>query len=483
MEPEIHVRLLVMKLISGDISGDERVRFDEMIVDESREEEFSEVLVGLYERERNGLGREEESEDPAWEIMLQSILKRSSVVEMDAANSVKVDSEIKGGSVVEMDPEISNAEKGILGKGEMHSDADGSLTESDRRLSDTDKTLSETDRSLSEKVVLLKDRKLSDTLVRKMPLRKFSWAIPVAASVAVLLGLTVYFGFFYKNHSVVAPDKNIALMHDVAPGGNRATLTLGNGATMILDSESIGNLAHQGNTVISKTDSGRLAYIVENNKPTEKSTIEENTLTTPRGGQYQLQLPDGTNVWLNSASSITYPTAFSGKQRFVKVTGEVYFEVVHNSNMPFVVKVGNNVITDVGTSFNINAFPDEGSITTTLITGSIKIFKGTKTNLLVPGQQEITSVEGESVTIKNNVDIDKVIAWRNGKMALTDVSVKQLMNEISRWYDVDIEYAGTVPDKNFYGSIRRDVPLSTVLNALKAYGVETKVEGKKIIVQ
>ncbi|HSZ31777.1 MAG TPA: FecR domain-containing protein, partial [Puia sp.] len=275
-------------------------------------------------------------------------------------------------------------------------------------------------------------------------------------------------------------EKDITLVQDVAPGGNRATLTLGNGATMILDSESVGILTQQGNTSISKTDSGQLSYTVEKGKPI---TIEENILTTPRGGQYQLVLPDGTKVWLNSASSITYPTAFSGNQRFVKTTGEVYFEVVHNASMPFVVKVGNTVITDLGTSFNINAYKEEGSITTTLLQGSIKIFVGSKTDILFSGQQEMTSVEGKSVTIKNNVDIDKVMAWKNGKLSFADVSVRQLMTEISRWYDVDIEYSGSVPNKQFYGSIRRDVPLSTVLNAIRSYGVETKIEGKKIIVR
>ncbi len=334
----------------------------------------------------------------------------------------------------------------------------------------------------TEKTVLLNERTLPDTLVKKMPIRRFSWA--AASSVVVLSGLALYFGFFHYIKNEKAAEKNIAVVNDIAPGANRATLTLGNGATIILDSEAVGALAHQGNTKISIAESGHLAYVVENNNSSEKpAPIEENILTTPRGGHYQLDLSDGTKVWLNSESSIIYPSAFSGKQRFVKVTGEVYFEVVHNPNMPFVVKVGNDVVTELGTSFNINAYKEEGAITTTPIQGSIKIFIGSKTNLLFPGQQEITSVEGESVKIKNNVNFDKVMAWRNGKISLTGVSVRELMTEISRWYDVDIEYSGSVPDKQLHGTIRRDLPLSKVLNALRAYGVETKIEGKKIIVQ
>ena len=217
--------------------------------------------------------------------------------------------------------------------------------------------------------------------------QKIWFRAAAAASIIALLGLTAYFGFFNKKHSGLDSAKNKALVHDIAAGSNKATLTLGNGATMILDSEAIGTLAQQGSTKISKTDSGQLAYTIEkSNRSSDKSVtdkqarIEENVLTTPRGGQYQLVLPDGTKVWLNAASSITYPTAFSGTQRFVKITGEVYFEVVHNAKMPFVVKVLNNVITDLGTSFNVNAYADEGSITTTLINGSVKIYKGTFKN-------------------------------------------------------------------------------------------------------
>ncbi len=415
-------RTLLLKIISGEISGEDKALFYDIILDDRMEEECKNVIKELGEGCAEFYSRFE-FKQVEWESIKQRILK--------------------GGSV-EVEPVISN----------------------------------------TGKVVLQTDRMLPDTHVKIMPVRRLNWIVKVAASVVVLLGLTLYFRFLNKSKTEKSVEKNLALVHDVAPGGNRATLTLGNGATMVLDSEAIGALAQQGNTRISKADSGRLAYAVENNKPNEKlGIIEENILTTPRGGQYQLDLPDGTKVWLNSASSITYPTAFSGNQRFVKVTGEVYFEVVHNASMPFVVKTTNSVITDLGTQFNINAYPEEGAITTTLIQGSVKIYVGSKTNILIPGQQEISPIEGESVTIKNKVDIDKVMAWRNGKMSFTEVSVRQLMAEISRWYDVDIEYSGSVPNKTFYGSISRDVPLSTVLNALRTYGLETKIEGKKIIVR
>ena len=253
-------------------------------------------------------------------------------------------------------------------------------------------------------VVLLSDRTLPDTLLKKMPVRKLNWA----AAVVIFIGISIGIYFLIRHRT----NSKANAKTEIAPDGSRATLTLGNGATMILDSEAVGALAQQGNTKISITDSGGLAYTADNIDSNNKATIEENVLTTPRGGQYHIDFADGTKIWLNSASSITYPTAFTGNQRFVKVTGELYFEIVHNPNMPFVVKAGNQVITDLGTSFNINANPDEGAITTTVLQGSIKIFVGSKTNLLFPGQQEIASVEGESVTIKNNADVAKVVAWR-----------------------------------------------------------------------
>jgi transmembrane sensor len=317
------------------------------------------------------------------------------------------------------------------------------------------------------------------------PIRKLWPARRIAAAAAIFIGLATTTYFILKSKPAT-PTETVATAKtptDMAPGSNKATLTLGNGAKMILDSEAVGDLAQQGNTKITKTDSGRLAYIVNNNaRPNKTTIIEENILTTPRGGEYQLILPDGTKVWLNSASSITYPTAFSGTQRFVKVTGEVYFEVVHNSKMPFVVKAGNQVITDVGTAFNINAYPDEGAITTTLVEGGVKIYVGSKTNLLNPGMQEIASVEGESVAIKNNVDVARFIAWRQGRFEFNNTDVHTILRQISRWYDVDIKTEGAITNETFGGGISRKLPLSDVLRLLESNGLKFRLDGKTLYV-
>ncbi len=324
-------------------------------------------------------------------------------------------------------------------------------------------------------------RQWEETPAAKVPVRlmarsRFRWI----AAAAIFVGITG--GTYFLMHKRTADLPVIAtrpVKTDLSPGGNRAVLTLSNGSKIILDSAHNGMLAEQGNTKIVKTDSGRLAYTIENNKSSEKSAaIEENILTTPRGGQYQLVLPDGTKVWLNAASSITYPASFAGNERKVTVTGEVYFEVVHNAHQPFRVKVNDQTMEDIGTSFNINAYPEETSVNTTLLEGSVKINKAV---ILKPGQQ--ARIIQSKIHVVNDADLDEVMAWKNGKMNLTNCSVQQVMNLISRWYDVDIKYTGRIPVKNFFAVIDRNVPLSVVLEALQAYGVNTTLEGNTLVVQ
>ena len=303
------------------------------------------------------------------------------------------------------------------------------------------------------------------------------------AAAAILVGISFGAYFLIKNQKTSLPAITASTIKtDIAPGGNKAVLTLSNGSQIILDSAHNGLLAKQGNVNVSKTGNGRIAYNTAAEKPTE---IGSNKLSTPRGGQYQLMLPDGTKVWLNSASSIMYPTAFVGRERKVEITGEAYFEVIHNSKMPFRVKANDQIIEDIGTAFNVNAYPDEKSLNTTLIEGSVQIIVDQKFHsyevVLKPGQQ--AQMTEDKIKVKPKVDIDKIVAWKNGKMSLTGSSVPQIMREISRWYDMDIKYSGDMPEKKFYGLIDRNVPLSTVLMALKNYGVGTKIDGKTIIVQ
>jgi len=317
--------------------------------------------------------------------------------------------------------------------------------------------------------------------------KQLPWA--AAAAILILLSAGSYLFLSRRSAKEFAATNNTitALNNDKAPGGRKAILYLANGQKINLDSARNGQLAKLGSTTVTKTDSGKLLIAAAENNISE--SVGLNTLQTPRGGIYQITLPDGTEAWLNAESSITYPTQFNKKQRDVSITGEVYFEVAKDAAHPFIVSLGANSswmqVEVLGTHFNINAYEDneDNQTKTTLLEGSVKIMAHGESRMIRPGEQALASFIKTDIEINNQVDLEKVIAWKNGEMLLTNNSVKQLMHEISRWYDVDIQYAGPIPDKKFYGSINRNVPLSTVLNGLNAYGVKTTLEGKKIIVQ
>jgi ferric-dicitrate binding protein FerR (iron transport regulator) len=268
----------------------------------------------------------------------------------------------------------------------------------------------------------------------------------------------------------------------IVPGSNKAVLTLANGQQIVLDSAANGVLAQQPGAQISKQN-GQLKY--ESFVTANSQLPTFNTLSTPRGGRYQLQLPDGTQVWLNAASSIQYPTAFTGKERQVTVTGEAYFEVTQNAKQPFVVNSDNQQVQVLGTSFNINAYSDEADTRTTLLDGSIRITNPISSHptsaILMPGEQSVLLATGNlNITLANT---QEVMAWRNGQISLTSVSVAVVMRQISRWYDVDVVYEGKVPgNRKFNGFIDCTVPLASLLEALESSNIHTKLEGRTITV-
>jgi len=269
--------------------------------------------------------------------------------------------------------------------------------------------------------------------------------------------------------------------NDLAPGGNKAILTLSTGKQIVLTGARNGKLAQQGDADITKTADGQIVY----GKGDESAAAEVsyNTTSTPRGGQFQVVLADGTKVWLNAASSITYPTVFTGTDREVEITGEVYFEVAHNAAKPFRVKSNGQIVEVLGTHFNINAYKDEPVITTTLFEGSVKINKGTASALLKPGQQSLVTENNHAIKITDNVDLDQALAWKNGKFYFTNTDIEEVMRQVARWYDVDIEYEGKVPNIRLSGSCYRNLTASKALAILEYTGINFKIEGRKIIVQ
>lgn len=309
--------------------------------------------------------------------------------------------------------------------------------------------------------------------------KKMKWFRLTAAAV-VLIALTAgaYFYFTPLKQppvTVLQPTRN-----DVAPpSGNKAVLTLADGTKIELDSSGNGMIALQGNVKVIKKSNGEITY-----SGSAATEISYNTLNVPRGSKpLGLTLSDGSQVWLNVGSSLTYPTAFAGKERKVTITGEAYFEVAHNAAIPFVVQHDDVTVKVLGTHFNVNTYEDEATERITLLEGSVRVSKNTISQLLRPGQQANIIDRSDDIKVLNDVNVDEVMAWKDGKFRFSEnTDIGAIMRQISRWYNVDIEYQGKI-DQRFWGSISKDVNVSQVLKILEATGgVKFKVEGNKIIV-
>ncbi|MDQ2719614.1 MAG: FecR domain-containing protein [Bacteroidota bacterium] len=302
------------------------------------------------------------------------------------------------------------------------------------------------------------------------------WA--VAASVILLLGAFGYFMFFNKNTKLTQVAK--VLPTDVnAPQSNKAMITLANGQKVYLDSAVNGALAIQGNVKLVKLAGGKIAY--QQNSGEASAKMEYNTLSNPRGSNViDMSLADGSKVWLDAGSSLRYPVSFIGSERKVSVTGEAYFEVAHDASKPFIVNNGPMDIKVLGTHFNVNAFEDDGNdIKVTLLEGSVKINNGNATGLLKPGQQALVN---KKIKVVNDVDLDLVMAWKNGYFQFDNASLQSVLKQISRWYDVDIIYEGNNQPRQFVGEMERQLILSEVLKILQKNKVQFKLEGKQLTI-
>jgi transmembrane sensor len=300
---------------------------------------------------------------------------------------------------------------------------------------------------------------------------------------ACIIGLIVI-GVVYRSRTGgvdaggVQKERLLAKKDDVAPGGNKAVLTLADGSTIALDDAQNGALTQQGSTRVLKQN-GQLAYHPAGAQ--SKQTLY-NSIATPRGGQFQVTLPDGTQVWLNAASSIRFPTAFSGSERRVTVSGEAYFEVAKNVEKPFVVQVQHSEVHVLGTHFNIMAYTEEDVMRATLLEGSIRFSSGGSSNILKPGQQSQLMPDGH-VTIENNVNIEEVVAWKNGVFHFERADIESVMRQLSRWYDVEVVYQHSSLNGLFHADIPKNTNLSMALKALELTGkVHFQIEGKKVIV-
>ena len=316
-------------------------------------------------------------------------------------------------------------------------------------------------------------------MIYKMPPRtKRSYKWIAAAAVLLLIAGSLWYVVGrdrVEAHSVaVAP----GVQQDVAPGGDKAILTLGDGTRVVLDTAGNGALTKQGNVTVIKLN-GQLAY---NKQETASTEVLYNTITTPRAGQYQLVLADGTKVWLNAESSLRFPTAFVGKERKVALTGEGYFEVAHNEKQPFVVQRGDAEVQVLGTHFNVNGYTDEPSLKITLLEGRVLVKKSQELVYLNPGQQAVVQPGQQEIRVDYDVDTEEVTAWKNGLFVFNNTPLETIMKQLQRWYDVEVVYQGEIPKDRFNGSISRDNNLSEVLKVLEYSNVKFSVQGKTITV-
>jgi len=304
-------------------------------------------------------------------------------------------------------------------------------------------------------------------------LRKWIWA---AASVVLLLGFGIYLWTMSNKNATFYTRRLKAA--DVPPGTNGAILTLADGSQVVLDSLGDGVIANQnGVKVVLKN--GGLSYA---HGEVASGEIVYNTMSTPKGRQFQVILPDGTKVWLNAASTIRYPTVFTGKERKVDVTGEVYFEVVKKAGLPFLVKINDATSIEVlGTSFNVNSYPNEEAIRTTLVEGSVRITAYQQSQTIKPGQQAIVA-SSQQLNVVDKADIGKTLAWKNGLFNFDNMRLPEVMKQLERWYDIEVVYENGVPDVGFFGELDRNVGLNAILDVLKESGIHYRIEGRKLIV-
>lgn len=315
----------------------------------------------------------------------------------------------------------------------------------------------------------------------------------MAAAVVLLLGVGMWLlaGRHASSGIVSSPAIRETKPIDVpAPNGNNAILTLADGSTVVLDSVKNGELARQGDAQVSKANAGRLVYNTldqASNTPGQAPVaIVYNTVSTRRGGQFQIVLPDGSKVWLNTVSSLRFPTAFTGTERVVELKGEAYFEVAKNAAQPFVVHVSTAEdkgmdVRVLGTQFNVMAYDNEAEIRTTLLEGAVKVMKGDKSRVLAPGEQAKVDKQG-GLTLDAKADVDLAMAWKNGFTSFKSADIRSIMRQVERWYDIDVVYEGNVPERTFSGGISRDANLSELIRLLEVSKIHFKIEGRKLIV-
>lgn len=312
-------------------------------------------------------------------------------------------------------------------------------------------------------------------VVRMDPWRRPLRWVAAAAVIVVLTGsASLYFNYAHQHNNTPLTANAGTGRKDIQPGTNKALLTLANGQVVVLD--STGNqVIQQANTTVHQHH-GQLQYAVNG----ADEAVAYNTLTVPRGGQFTIVLPDGSKVWLNAASRLHYPTAFKGGVREVELEGQGYFEVAKDVAHPFTVKVNKTMEVQVlGTGFDIMAYPDERTISTTLVEGAVKVVNTHATRSLKPGQQAVLDPATGEFKVQP-CDVDQAIAWKTGFFEFDNADISQIMRQLSRWYDIEVVNHSAAQGHLFGGRISRNLPLSEILKMLEASGARFNVDNHRL---
>lgn len=326
---------------------------------------------------------------------------------------------------------------------------------------------------------------IPDTASVQLKKSNFNWQkIAVAAALILTSGIAIY---FYQQYPASPRIEQLTFKNEVKPGGNKAILKLADGSEVVLDAAANGRLAQRKDINFSNTKDGQLAYNKQKNTPSDNpEALKYNTVSTPKGGQYRIILPDGTKVWLNAASSIRFPTNFLPGERKVTISGEVYFEVAKNKHQPFRVIADQQILEVLGTKFNINAYADQQQINTTLAEGSVKLgrLKSSNYQVLKPGEQAQMKTIDENPAKISSADLEEVLAWKNDAFVFNNTPTQEVMKQMERWYNVELVYKGAAPILYFTGVIPRESNLSTFLRVLEGTGgVKFGIEQNKVIIQ
>jgi len=317
------------------------------------------------------------------------------------------------------------------------------------------------------------------------PTTRINWSYAAAAAIL----LTVCSTFYFSTRKTNVKLQNADTVTRIMPGSNKAELLLEDGTVMALSDDTTGMRLIQGAVKITKLPGGQLNYdatgvdeAVNDAEATAQSTIKYNMLRTPKGGQYQVNLPDGTKAWLNATSSLKFPTSFNGQERIVEASGEVYFEVAVNKHKPFKVLSPGQTITVLGTHFNLSAYADEQITETSLMEGSVKVTSDRNTVIIKPGEQTLYNSSTKNIRVQS-IDMEEVIAWRQGYFQFNDEDIKGIMRKLSRWYDIEVSYSKDFVNQSFNGSISRFEDASKVLRMLEHTGtIHFKTEGRRVTV-